>query len=211
MTSVRLVSEEGNTSDALVVFATTARTDDAGPTYNSGSLDMSEYKEAVVFLDITAVLGTNPTLDVTVQRQDSRSSNWVSWDDGTDQAFSQKSATGTFALPLNAPLGDTIRLQAVVGGDNAVNVTVDFNDVDPDTIARSTGSFITDGILVGDIVVTNAAQGGNNTTFTVDTVAALTLTLDIGDAVVGDTADAITITNITNSFTFAIEMERKVI
>ncbi len=211
MTSVRLVSEEGFTSDALAVFSSSARTDDAGPTYNSGSLDMSEYKEAVIFMDISAVLGTNPTLDVTVQRQDSGSSNWVSWDDGTDQAFSQKTATGTFALPLNAPLGDTIRLQAVVGGDNTLNVTVDFVDSDPDTIIRSTGSFITDGIVVGDIVVTNAAQGGNNTTFTVDTVEALTLTLDIGEAVVADTGDAITITNITNSFTFAIDMERKVI
>ncbi len=205
MTSVRLVSEEGNTSDALVVLASAARTASA----NSASLDMSEYKEAVMFLDITAVLGSSPTLDIIVQRLDPRSSNWVSWDDGTDQSFSQKTATGTFALPLNAPLGDTIRANCTIAGSDTRAVSVTFADTDPDTITRASGSFITDGFIVGDTVVTGTVS--NNDTFTIDTVAALTLTLDAGETVTAEGPVSATFTNMQESFTFSLELERKVI
>ena len=60
-----------------------------------------------------------------------------------------------------------------------------------ETLTRSTGSFITDGIAVGDLVTTTGfANGANNTTFLVTAVAALVLTVDdSGDVLVDVTAD----------------------
>jgi hypothetical protein len=207
MTSVRLVSEEGYTSNAISVLPSALRSASG----NSVALDMSEYKEAVLFMDITSVVGINPALDVIVQRQDPLSSNWVSWDDGTDQSFSQKSAIGTFALPLSAPLGDTIRLNSTIAGDATAAVEVNFNDSDPDTITRASGSFIDDGFQEGATTISGTAS--NNFTYTVDTggVSALTLTLVGSDAVVDEEEITATFTNITQSFTYSIQMERKVI
>lgn len=110
MTSMRAVSESGYTSETITIFASAQRT----ATENSSPIDVSEYKEVVFFLDVSIFV--SGTLDIEIQRQDPLSSAWVSWDDGTAQAFSQKTGTGTWALPLNAPIGDTLRARAVMAG-----------------------------------------------------------------------------------------------
>lgn len=59
------------------------------------------------------------------------------------------------------------------------------------TITRSAGSFIADGVQVGDIVVTTGfAQGGNNGRFKVSAVAALVLTFATATGLVDEAAKA---------------------
>lgn len=51
-------------------------------------------------------------------------------------------------------------------------------ETDDDSITRTSGSFVTDGFIVGDLItVAGSAQAGNNATFTVDGVTALALTV----------------------------------
>ncbi len=57
---------------------------------------------------------------------------------------------------------------------SGVNIT--FN-AGPKTIVRASGSFVTDGYAVGDRVAASGSAS-NNTSFTINTVAALTLTVD---------------------------------
>lgn len=55
--------------------------------------------------------------------------------------------------------------------------TSDYDITGPDTIDRATGSFITDGVVVGQKIVTSGfTNAANNGTFTVDTVTALQVT-----------------------------------
>lgn len=59
----------------------------------------------------------------------------------------------------------------------------------PDTITRSGGSFVTDGFVAGQrIVVSGFATAANNGTFTIATVAALTLTLTAAAALTAEAA-----------------------
>jgi len=71
------------------------------------------------------------------------------------------------------------------------NVAIAFNAT-PRTIVRSDGgSFVTDGFVVGQkVTVTGATNATNNDTFTIITVAALTLTLKIGTVLVDEAAAA---------------------
>ena len=66
--------------------------------------------------------------------------------------------------------------------------TLTFADADPDTIVRSSGtpgSFVVDGFTVG-MTITVAGTASNDGIFTLATVAALTLTLVAGDALVAE-------------------------
>lgn len=56
--------------------------------------------------------------------------------------------------------------------------TITFTDADPDTITRANGSWITDGISVGD-VITIADSSLNDGTYTVTIVTALVITLTV--------------------------------
>lgn len=61
----------------------------------------------------------------------------------------------------------------------------------PDTITRASGSFVTDGFVAGQkITMSGWATGGNNATFTVAIVAALTLTLVTADSLTAETNKA---------------------
>ncbi len=74
--------------------------------------------------------------------------------------------------------------------------TIAFADSDPDTITDSGSGFVTAGFESGmTITISGAAQSGNNSTFTIETVAAGTLTLDADDEVTAEgAANSITIT-----------------
>ena len=96
------------------VFTSASR---AAGTTNSADFDVSTFKEAVVFLDIT--VAGNTTLDIEIQRRDPISGVYTTWDDsGGAKTFSQKTTTGSHSLFLSDPLGSTIRAQAVIVGTN---------------------------------------------------------------------------------------------
>ena len=77
----------------------------------------------------------------------------------------------------------------------SVSAIVNFVDSDPDTIVRTDGgNWITDGFFDGQsITVSDAAEAGNNDTFSVDTVTDTTLTLASAETLTADTADTITV------------------
>lgn len=86
--------------------------------------------------------------------------------------------------------------------------TLNFNDANPDTIVRSLGvpgSFITDGFTVGmEITITGTVS--NNTTYTIAGVAALTLTLVAGDAVVVETIAGAGVTILGSSLPQGLDL-----
>lgn len=69
--------------------------------------------------------------------------------------------------------------------------TLAFNDANPDTITDSGNNFIKKGFYPGMLItVSGATNAGNNSTFTVNTVAAGTLTLSSGAALTVEAAGA---------------------
>lgn len=71
-------------------------------------------------------------------------------------------------------------------------VSVDFA-TPANTITRTVGSWISDGYEAGgNITITDAVDGGNNSTFLVDTVTALVLTVDVGETIAAEIGDTIT-------------------
>ena len=104
---------------------------------------------------------------------------------------------------------EKIKIGDDVGSD--VNLTgspnISFSDSNPDTISRSSGSFIDDGYLNEmTLVVTNSIA--NNNTFTIDSVTDSTLTLISSDSLTTESGTAgviITGTPSPNNPTSAIE------
>lgn len=70
-----------------------------------------------------------------------------------------------------------------------------FVDANPDTITRAVGSFVADGVVAGMVCQPAGTVSNNRRRYTVDTVAALTLTLSAADAVVAEPAVASTLTS----------------
>lgn len=73
-----------------------------------------------------------------------------------------------------------------------ITITATFANANPDTLTRSTGSFITDGFKAGmRVVITDAVNGGNNGTFVrIATVAATVLTFTSNVAFTAEAATA---------------------
>lgn len=81
------------------------------------------------------------------------------------------------------------RFQTTVTDHSSANIA--FADTNPDTITRGAGSFITDGFTAGmAITVSNADLTGNNSSFIIATVAALTITLIAEEILTVDASDA---------------------
>lgn len=78
---------------------------------NFGAGDVQNYSESQVALNVTAVAGTSPTLDIDYQ---------VSLDDGvtwfTKDSFAQATTTGTELITLTAPIGVRGRFVCTLGG-----------------------------------------------------------------------------------------------
>ncbi len=64
-------------------------------------------------------------------------------------------------------------------------VSLTYADANPDTIVRGSGSFLTDGWLVGMVVVITGTAT-NNKKVTIATVVALTITLIAGDTLLAE-------------------------
>lgn len=77
--------------------------------FQSNAINVSAYDDAAVFLDITAVSGTSPSLTVTVQYSPD-GTRWF-----THTAFSAKTATGMDSLRLSN-LGKYMRLDCAISG-----------------------------------------------------------------------------------------------
>lgn len=75
----------------------------------SEPLDVSEYLEAQVLLDITAVAGTSPTFDLVIEASHDKAS-WV-----THTAFAQKTGAGKDLKTLSN-LGRFLRARWTLGG-----------------------------------------------------------------------------------------------
>lgn len=73
-----------------------------------------EYEKAVFILDVTAVSGTTPTLDVTIVNVDPQTGQ-----EDTIVTFAQKTATGTewkYSLDTGKQLGNFIKVKWTIGG-----------------------------------------------------------------------------------------------
>lgn len=110
------------------VFASAARTtttNSSDQTLDTADDPASVPGAIVLFLDVSVVSGTSPTLDIKVQMKDPISGNYV---DMPSAAFAQKTAVGTDTLTIypgaltianrqvNAILPKTWRLVATIGG-----------------------------------------------------------------------------------------------
>ena len=129
----------------VTIFSSSARGSGAN---NSNGATNHCGKGAIFWLDITAVSGTSPTLDVKIQGYDQTGGDWVDLGDniaGTGAyAFAQKSSTGQDQLTVypgltasgnavcNGKIPNRIRAVATVGGSATPTVTfslsVDFLD-----------------------------------------------------------------------------------
>ena len=75
----------------------------------SSPIEVSEYLEAQVLLDVAAVSGTSPTLDLVIETSPDKS-NWF-----THATFSQKTAAGKDLKTLSN-LGKYLRARWTIGG-----------------------------------------------------------------------------------------------
>lgn len=80
---------------------------------NSTPTIVGKYKEAIAFIDVTAVSGTVPTLDVKFQTQDPVSLKWF---DLTSLTFTQKTAVATEMKTQSSLLGSKLRCAYIIGG-----------------------------------------------------------------------------------------------
>jgi len=84
-------------------------------------------------------------------------------------------------LKVGSDVGDPV---SMTGTPN-----LNFVDSNPDTIVRTTGSWVTDG-FIDEMVITITSSTSNNTTYTIDSVTATTLTLISGDTIVVETGSS---------------------
>lgn len=89
----------------FTILASAARTE----TVTSGAIDLSDQDEAILFLDVTAVSGTSPTLNVKIEVQNPLG-DWYEI-----AAFAQKTATGKEAKQVTI-FGSKLRVNCVIGG-----------------------------------------------------------------------------------------------
>jgi len=85
----------------------TITADTTSPSFNVGGS-----KNIVIFIVVTAVGGTGPTLDISVQSRMFLEYNWAD----TGKAFKTISDKGTYMLPINEFIGNMLRLFYDVGG-----------------------------------------------------------------------------------------------
>jgi hypothetical protein len=98
-----------NGSSEVSVLTSASRTTSG----NTASMSVSKYKEAIIFLDVTAASGTSPTLDVKFQVQDPVSLKWF---DITELTFTQ-TTTITSQMKSKANLiGSNLRCVYTLGG-----------------------------------------------------------------------------------------------
>lgn len=100
---------------------------------------------------------------------------------------------GNVRIPTN--IIDVVHRQAGVTSEGTYTMV----NGSPDTITRASGSFVADGIRVGDTISVNGfGTQANNRTYTVANVAATTITLDTNTTVAGEASANAIITTAPN-------------
>lgn len=138
--------------------------------------------------------------------QQKQSRSWIVVGDSPNLAFAQAVQTQINAYKTANDRASLVRLQvrdhaspaAMSKGSIVVTTQVTFAEVGGtgDTITRSTGSWVADGVLVGDLVtVTGSASNNITTAAKITTVTATVLTLDTDD-LIGEVG-------VTATFTFS--------
>lgn len=103
--SYKMQSGEWADTQDLILHASGAETTDT----NSGKTETGDKRTAALILDVTAVSGTNPTLDVTVQTSKDGVNNWY-----TAGTFAQK--TGVAAERKTFVLDRFVRVSWAITG-----------------------------------------------------------------------------------------------
>lgn len=92
-------------------------------TYFTESVDVGAFIEAVAFLRLTGITGTNPTLDVKFQGS-SDQKNWVDLADAFTQVTAATNVTAIKRLTAN--FGKYIRAVMIIGGTSSPTYVVTF-------------------------------------------------------------------------------------
>jgi hypothetical protein len=100
----------------------------------------------------------------------------------TDKAFTSQSAIDFYVVKPGMYL--QYKSDTVIAAPATGNLV--FNNANPDTITRTSGSWVSDGVTAGDVIVI-ANSVSNNGSYTIASVAALTLTLIATDSLVNET------------------------
>lgn len=91
------------------LFGSASRT----ATLNSGSMDVGNYTEVTLYLDVTVVTGTTPTLNIDIET----SHNDTDWFDfATTLSFAEATGVTTEVVEKSGTLGRFIRAAAIIGG-----------------------------------------------------------------------------------------------
>jgi hypothetical protein len=77
---------------------------------NTVSYEISDYDKFVATLDVTAVSGTSPTLDVIIE-ESADGNLWT-----TLASFTQKTVVGTEVIRVTNPFHNKLRVKHTVGG-----------------------------------------------------------------------------------------------
>jgi hypothetical protein len=80
---------------------------------NTADINVGNYKEGIFFLNVTAVSGTSPTLDVSIQSKDPVSGVYF-----TIANFTQVTDITSQSICITSCMGSIIRVQYKVGGTN---------------------------------------------------------------------------------------------
>lgn len=86
---------------------------------NTTPLQVGDFKEAVVALNVTAASGTTPTLDVKIQTSDDGGSTWydlVYPNTTTPVAFAQATGVSKKLISLSGAFGDYLSIVYTIGG-----------------------------------------------------------------------------------------------
>jgi len=86
-------------------------------TWTSGGILVGDYSRMIVFIDVTSLSGTSPSLTLKIDALDPASNKWVEVE--TSSAIT---TTGTYALKHEI-YEDTVRIRVVVGGTD-VSATI---------------------------------------------------------------------------------------
>ena len=96
-------------SDNVTLLPSAARTS-SGDT-KSAPKEVAEYREAVFFLKVTSVSGTDPTLDVKIVTYDPASGDWFDL-----VSFTQATGTTKEMKAVSSGLGHKIAVEYTIGG-----------------------------------------------------------------------------------------------
>ena len=88
---------------------------------NSQAIEVGSYTEAVITINVTAISGTSPTVDLDIEISDDNGTTWFKHEDIT-----QLTAVGKTVHRVTAPFGSRLRLNdpAVPGGSSTPTITL---------------------------------------------------------------------------------------